>query len=734
MTMDLSFSKRLTALVVLGGFLLQPLTAFALEVRPEFNPNLLIADTTFSDTKTFGGPEGIQHFLESKGSVLANTSVDFLAKLNEPRDVALKLALDDPEPNLGRLRTAAELIWDVSQISGINPQVILVTLQKEQGLITTPVSQDRLPRALNHAMGFDCPDSSGCGNLFPGFYYQLFGNVDTEGNRYLGATKSLMKSFLTPNGRGPDVGRAPSHVGDSIQISNTLGDYAGISAQQMVTLGNRSTAALYRYTPHVFNGNYNFWNFFTSWFKYPNGTLLLSSQDRTLFIIQNGTRQRVPVFVATARHLNLANAITASPTELQGYPLGETYTPADNTIANANGQFYVFLDGVMHPASSFVLTQRNLNVATSIPLGMDEISLFSQGTQLTPADGTVVRGQQNPAVYLVSQGSLKLYSAFTFKQHDAGKKLQFIPDSEIALYPKHGYVLPLEGTLVQSASTPDIYLVSQERRLPLTKELFQNLGFQQKNVVRLTTDAELASIPIGPPATPHEGTYFSVTGSSEFYLFKNGAKHPIAAFVAKQRKITPDYAFEAGIISNWADGIALPPVDGTLVKSDSASTVYLVTKGQLRPLTDVLFKNLGLRAKDVVTMPDADVSALPKGDFATPKENTYFSVAETGDFYVFKNGVKQRIYPFVATQRGMTPDYTFSFSLVTNWPTGTPIAPREGTLLKSSNNATIYLFTQGKLSALSSAAFKRRGYSVKQIKTLSEAELATFPKGIAISK
>ena len=34
--------------------------------------------------------------------------------------------------------------------------------------------------------------------------------VDTEGNRYLGAARSLMKSFTTPGGRGPSVGGAPA--------------------------------------------------------------------------------------------------------------------------------------------------------------------------------------------------------------------------------------------------------------------------------------------------------------------------------------------------------------------------------------------------------------------------------------------------------------------------------------------------------------------------------------------
>ena len=170
------------------------------QVDVNFNPNKLIDDAVFSDTQTFGGPTGIQIFLESKNSPLANTNQSFLAMLKEPDITMLKQSLEDPEPNLGHLRTAAELIWDASKQSGINPQVLLVILNKEQSLITGHQDGNTvsLQHALNNALGFDCPDATGCGNVFPGFYYQLFGNYDAGGNRYLVAAKSLMKSFNVP--------------------------------------------------------------------------------------------------------------------------------------------------------------------------------------------------------------------------------------------------------------------------------------------------------------------------------------------------------------------------------------------------------------------------------------------------------------------------------------------------------------------------------------------------------
>ncbi len=722
------FAMKKIVFVILA---LLPLAAAAQGVRPEFNPNVLVPDACFADTQTFGGPEGIQRFLESKGSVLANTSYDFLAKLSEPADPAVKRALDDPQPDIGRLRTAAELIWDASRASGLNPQIILATLHKEQGLVGS-VDADRLQKALDRAMGFDCPDSAGCGDLFPGFYYQLFGNVDTQGNRYLGAAKSLMRSFSTPGGRGPAVAGAPARVGQAVTVNNTLGGYDGIPAQQTVVLGNLATAALYRYTPHVFNGNYNFWKYFTTWFKYPNGALLRSTADQAVYIINDGELQRVPPFVAVARGLHLSSAMAASPTELAGYPTGAAYTPADNTVVSVGGSFYVFVDGVKHPASSFVLTQRKLNPALIMPVTAADAALFVDGPQLTPSDGTVIRGQGDSVVYLVDRGVLRRFSDFTLRQYAAAKLVQEVPAGEVPIYPKQGYVAPKNGTVIKGPSTPDIYVVSEARRLPLTQELFKNRRYRSSDVVTLTTGAELASIPLGPPATPSDRTWFAA--GKELYLFKSGAKHPIIPFVARQRGITPDYFFEASVASSWPDGIAVPPKDGTLIKGEGSSTVYVVRNGQLRPLTAEIFKLWKFKTRNIAAVSEADVDLLAKDGYAEPPESTYFSVAGSGEFYVFKGGAKHRIYPFVAKQRYMTPDVTFAAEVAADWTAGDPIAPRNGSLLKGDGSSTVYLVSSGALRPLTDAAFKRRGYSLKKVLTVPQADLDGFAKGAIIER
>lgn len=605
----------ITLALLVSTFL--PNVGSAQSIDPSFDPNKLIDDAVFTDIKTFGGYVGIQKFLESKNSVLANQSPEFLAKLKEPTIAMLKTAVEDPQPNLPRLRTAAELIWDAAQHSGLNPQVILVTLQKEQGLITTHQNSDpgRLQRALDFSMGFDCPDNSGCGTLFPGFYFQLFGNVDATGNRYLGAAKSLMKSFNVVEGRGPSINGVVAKVGDIIELGNTLGGYEGVVARQTVMLKNRATAALYRYTPHVFNGNYNFQKYFTAWFKYPNGTIMKLANDTATYIIQNGSRLMLPQFVAQARGLDVGKTIIVSPTEVENYPVGPVFGPVDNTIVTVAGdaQKYVFLDSTKHPASDFVITQRKLNPAQTLSITAAEGQLFKQGDVLTPSDGTIIKAQSKPEVYLVSGGKLRMYSAFTFKQANAGKQLQVVSDGEVATYPKEGFVAPLNGTLVKAANNGAVFEINQGTKHPFSAALFKNRGLSFKNVVTLSAE-EMDSFPTGGFALPKDRTFFKISETGQLLYFKEGTKRTISPFVAKQQGITADYTFSKGEADSWADGIAVPPRDNTIVKGDGDATVYLVVKGQLRPLTYAAYQARKIIPKKISVIPQAEVDAYAKGE------------------------------------------------------------------------------------------------------------------------
>lgn len=537
--------------------------------NPAFNPGLLIPDEAFSDVGTFGSAAGIQKFLELRNSALSNTSPDFLTKLKEP-DTQTKTGLEDPHPNLGRLRTAAELIYDASVSRGLNPQVILVTLQKEQSLITGTFSADALQLRLDRALGFGCPDYEGCGDIFLGFYRQLFGTFDSSGSRWLGAAASLMKSFRAEAsgvriGRGPGVDASSqtfgrpiaktSRKGDTIIFDNTQGGYLGVPATQTVTLGNFATAALYRYTPHVFNGNYNFWKYYTFWFKYPNGTIIQLTND-LFYVVDNGSKRRFSQFVAAQRKLDTTKVIAVSPTEFDSY-----------------------------------ITEK----------------------PMPPLDGTLIKGDGNASVYLVEDTKKHAISYPVFVQ----KKFSFanvvtVPQAEVDSYETGSFVAPVDGTMITGEADKTVYLIDAGLKRPISYEIFVARKFSFAKLMKLT-DAEVAGIPSGAFVYPPESVSLSLKGDTGIFWFKNGQKQFVSAFVFKQRGVGnfPRLAIGAEEFNQIPTGPPFPPKDGTIIKGDQSTAIYKVENGMLRMFTATSYKKA--RYPKATVLSQAEVDAFEKG-------------------------------------------------------------------------------------------------------------------------
>ncbi len=546
-------------------------------VDPNFDPGLLISDAAFEDAATFGSAAGVQQFLQGRGSLLANTSQDFLIKLREPTDIDWKTRLEDPRPSLSRLRTAAELIYDASTAAGINPQVILVTLQKEQSLITGSFSGDSLQARLDRALGYGCPDNQPCQASFLGFYNQLFGTFDAEGSRWIGAPKALMRSFTyTMDGarvaRGPLVdaearafGSGPfvrmSKKGDTVIFENTLGGFAGVGSPQTVTMKNFATTALYRYTPHVFNGNYNFWRFYNTWFKYPNGTVIKSVDDNTqLWVIENGQRFAIAPFAAAQRGISTESVIVVSPTELQNYIDGGKLLPLEGSLLRADGNLtvYVMLNGQKRPVSFGVFQQRKFSFANVNVLSPAEVAGIPTGPILPPLDGTLIKGENSMAVYFVENGTKRVFSYHVFIQR----------------------------------------------------------GYSFRSVTTLTTD-EMAALPAGLPVAPLDNTLIKTADSPAIFMVKNGSKAFVTfgVYMLDQLYARPHMVLSQHEMDSLpAAAYPLAPRDGRLVRAKDNPTVYLVENGKLRPLTYEAFVARKFKFSQVVVMDPSEVTAFEKGE------------------------------------------------------------------------------------------------------------------------
>jgi len=618
------------------GLFVIPASALAQPIDPNFNPGFLISDEAFADTSTFGNFEGVQKFLESKNSVLARTDAAFLILLREPSSVVHKTGLDDPRPNLDRLRTAAELIYDAAQAASINAQVLLVTLQKEQSLITKNfIDPNDLQRALDRALGYGCPDGAPCGANFLGFYNQLFGNFDAEGNRWIGAARSLSRSFtFTTNGsrtgRGPLIDASnqafgagpfvrPSIKGDTVTFQNTLGGFDNVQSTQIVTLSNYATAALYRYTPHVFNGNYNFWRFYQAWFRYPNGTVIKLFTDSNLWVIDNGFRRQFSTFVASQRGINISSPIVVSPTEFNSYVEGTRLVPKDGTLirGDLSGVTYLIEGGKKRETTAFTASQRNLNLASAVTLSEAEVNLYESGTSLLPLEGTLIRPVGDGTVYVMvgEQKRYVSYQIFLQRKYSAAR-INTVPAEEVAKIATGNPMPPMDNTLVQGQTDRTVYVVAGGTKRYISYPVWLNRRFTPAQILQLS-DVEVNVLTTGLPLPPVDNTL--VQGESELavYLVQGGSKAYITYMVYLLRGFNRRPILKLSdveIASLPTKDRPLPPPDGTLVKASDDMTIYLVQGGQLRYVTYEAWVARRFNIRNVKVFDPQELNLYEKGE------------------------------------------------------------------------------------------------------------------------
>lgn len=245
----------------LAAVLFISLTAAVISPAPisaaSFDAGNIISDSTFTNKSAISAND-IQHFLNRKNSVCLKNY-----QTHEPLG----------NNTYGGLVPASQAIWKAGQLFDINPQVLLVTLQKENGLITRT---DCPSWRYRTAMGFGCPDGAPCDSQWFGLNKQLY-----QSARHFRGFYNQSPGWFIPFRPGSKY--IQWHPNSSCGGST-------------VNIKNRATASLYSFTPYQPNsqalaagygtgngcssyGNRNFWLYFNSWFGSSNTGSSFSKMD-----------------------------------------------------------------------------------------------------------------------------------------------------------------------------------------------------------------------------------------------------------------------------------------------------------------------------------------------------------------------------------------------------------------------------------------------------------------------
>lgn len=365
-----------------------------------FKAGRIIDDIVFTNSATMSVAD-IQNFLNSKvpvcdtwGKQMYNswqTRAQYAASIGKyPPFTCLK---DYSENGL----SSAQIIHNAAQAYRINPQVLLVLLQKEQGLVTDTWPYDSQYRS---ATGYGCPDTAACSTTYYGFTNQV--------NWASRMFRSIMDA--SPTWYTPYV------VGNNYIRYNPNAACGGTN----VYIENRATQALYNYTPYQPNqgaldagwgtapcgayGNRNFYLYFTAWFGPTSGTAFfqLPGSLTTYVYGANDTYYRI---ITYERLLDYGFATKF------GYRVDHLTNEATSTLTFAGDLppisrfegdgIFVVSNGVIHPfptADVFQAYGYSFGNEAKLPNWLQN-NLSSD----SPVE-QVVRSTDTPLAYYVEQG------------------------------------------------------------------------------------------------------------------------------------------------------------------------------------------------------------------------------------------------------------------------------------------------------------------------------------------
>ncbi len=573
--------------------------------------------------------------------------------------------------------SAAQIIYNAAYDYGINPAVLLVTLQKEQSLIT-----DDWPyrTQYDHATGAFCPDTpSGCDPAYNGFARQV-----RESARLFIYYKNNINQFNF-------------NVGNNYILWNVVTTGCGGGN---VFIENIATAMLYIYTPYQPNtaalnnmygtgdgcsayGNRNFWRLFNDWFGSTRGNVMAvkTPNNATVYLRDGHTLRPIPSMSV----LEAWGFSTISTIEDSTFNALTVVSPNLSRVVQTTGSSdYYFIDGGRHyyvPSAMYNLWGLGNYTAVSLPPTTVQATVGSgQLGAVIYSDGTgssryLIDGNQkhpvsslNAMVAWTNASTISTRVSDTFMNElstgatishnrisnsgnhyliDGGRRYSLggglsdmYPLTSIAIGNNLLGILPDSGSAGHILRSPNgsIYLVENQELLPIgSMSIFTSWGGgSYLNLSQSAIDLLPKGSLLSTNVMDEEGDY---------YIMNGGAKRPIPAELEGAYDTSSALEVSAGLTARISTGTA---VTG-FIKSPANGTIYWMDNGTKRPIaayTHYLLLN-GARNEALTILDDATVNLIPTGSLATP----YVTNGDTN--YLFDNGNYYSVATNVAAAWGL---------------------------------------------------------------------------------
>ncbi|MCX6728194.1 MAG: hypothetical protein NTV39_00270 [Candidatus Saccharibacteria bacterium] len=465
-----------------------------------FNPGNIMDNIVMTNADSMGVSQ-IQNFINSKVPVCDTNHAGFYGSSGVWYGPPFTCLKDFTENNL----TAAQIIYNAAHTYNINPQVLLVLLQKEEALLTDTWPA---PYQYKSATGYGCPDSTPgvCNSSYYGFTNQV--------NNAAKLFHSVIVS--SPTWYSPYI------VGNNYIQWSPNASCGGST----VYIQNRATAALYDYTPYQPNqaslnagygtgdncsayGNRNFYLYFTSWFGPTHAGLV--GIPGGAYLIENGTKRAFTSAEAFySNYYKWSDIVPTSPTELSLIPDGaaiqyNVHFRDKQLIVSPSNVTYQVENGQKRLISAEAFYSNYYNWSNFVPISAAELSLIPDGAAIQY--NVHFRDKQlivspSGGLYLVENGTKRLFpnAEAVYSNYYNWSNLVTLSSAELSLIPDGGaiqYNVHFRDGQLVTAPSKGVYLVENGTKRPFPSTLiFLSHFYKWSNIVTLSS-AEISLIPDG---------------------------------------------------------------------------------------------------------------------------------------------------------------------------------------------------------------------------------------------
>ena len=193
----------------------------------------------------------------------------------------------------------------------------------------------------------------------------------------------------------------------------------------------------------------------------------------------------------------------------------------------------------------------------------------------------------DPTVYLLADGTKHGIASWEiYLSHYAGVPIATLPDSET--FPSGDDIRFGPGSLLKTPDSPTVWLVldNNSRYGFASSEEFDRFGYRF-DLVQTVAPEELNTHPLsGMTALSYHaaGQFVAYDGDPTVYRMDAGRKRPITSWAVLQSYAEPKYILKIpqSFAYHAAPFVAFP--DGSLIRSQSVPTVYLIAAGQRRAI------------------------------------------------------------------------------------------------------------------------------------------------------